>query len=248
MPADIRPKIADLPSNVQRVLIDFVAAAEAAFGDNFKSAVLFGSAAEGRLRPTSDVNLIVVLGAFDRAQADRLREPLRVAHAAVKLEPMFVLQSEIAPAAEAFAVKFADVLRRRRLLTGADPFAGLTVARSAEISQLRQVTLNLALRSREQYLLRSLRPEQAAAMLAESAGPLRSCAAAVLELEGKPAGSAKEALERIAAELGGAFAELPARMTDARIHQTPATAAAAEALFTAGETAVKLHERAMRLH
>jgi predicted nucleotidyltransferase len=39
----------DLPSPVSRVLTDFIAAAQAALGSDLRSAVLFGSAAEGRI-------------------------------------------------------------------------------------------------------------------------------------------------------------------------------------------------------
>src|SRR2546426_6732599 len=71
-----------LPEPVGRVLEDFVEAAKEALGPALRSIVLFGSAAEGQMRPTSDVNVILVLTAFDRARADRLREPLRLAYAA----------------------------------------------------------------------------------------------------------------------------------------------------------------------
>jgi len=63
---------------VQEVLGDFVEAARGAFGPDLRAVVLYGSAAEGRLRATSDVNVILVLGTFDRARAEALREPMRV--------------------------------------------------------------------------------------------------------------------------------------------------------------------------
>lgn len=61
------------------------------------------------MRATSDVNLIAVLTAFDSARIDALREPLRLAHATVRLDVMFLLESEIAAASESFAVKFSDI-------------------------------------------------------------------------------------------------------------------------------------------
>lgn len=247
MSADLSQHLVDLPIHVGRALQDFIAAAQLAFGDRLRSAVLFGSAAEGRLRPTSDVNLILVLTAFERADADRMREPLRLAHAAALVEPMWLLEREIAPATESFAVKFADVLRRRRVLVGPDPFAGVSVSRAAEIARLRQVTLNLTLRWREQYVLRSLREEQARGLLADAAGPLRACAAALLDLEGTPADSARAALEQVCARLGGAFAGLPARLSDARQDRPLAAGEAPDALFTAAELAAALHDRATRL-
>ena len=83
----------DVPPNVRQVLEQFVSAAEIAFANNLRSIVLYGSAAEGRLRPTSDVNLLVVLDAFEAAQAERFSETLRLAQAAVALRPMFLLES-----------------------------------------------------------------------------------------------------------------------------------------------------------
>src|SRR6185295_2756121 len=110
------------------------------------SVVLYGSGAEGQLRPTSDVNVMIVLTEFDRKRVDALREPLRIAHAAIKLTAMFLLESEIAAASESFAVKFSDILRRRRVLVGSDPFQGISITRQAEITRLKQVLFNLQLR------------------------------------------------------------------------------------------------------
>jgi predicted nucleotidyltransferase len=138
----------DLPEDVVRVLDEFVAAARAAFGDDLVSVLLYGSAAEGAVRATSDVNVILVLSSFVPAKADRLRDPLRTAYAAVKLSAMFLLRDEVAAAAQSFAQKFADVLRRRRVLYGEDPFSTISIPREALVARLNQVLLNLTLRMR----------------------------------------------------------------------------------------------------
>ena len=85
----------DLPTQVGRVLTDFVTAAQTAFANDLRAVVLFGSAAEGRLRATSDVNLLIVLSNFHEARAGELRSPLRVAQAAIRLSPMFILEAEL---------------------------------------------------------------------------------------------------------------------------------------------------------
>ena len=54
-----------LPAHVASVLSDFAAQARDVLAGDLVSVVLFGSAAEGRLRATSDVNLILVLRSFD---------------------------------------------------------------------------------------------------------------------------------------------------------------------------------------
>ena len=65
---------------VETILAELVSTASEALGSNLISIVLFGSAAEGRLRANSDVNVLMLLRAFDPAQIDFLREPLRLAH------------------------------------------------------------------------------------------------------------------------------------------------------------------------
>ena len=185
----------DLPREVAATLEDFVAAARRASGENLKSVVLFGSAAEGRLRPTSDVNLILVFGEVRLAELDVMRDSFGFAHSAIALETLFLEESEVALAAEAFAVKFSDIRVRHRLLYGADIFAGVEVGRDALIQRLKQVILNLTLRLRERYALAGAREEQKVRMIAHSSGPVRACAAAILELEGVAASSPKEALQ-----------------------------------------------------
>lgn len=209
---------AGLPDNVQQVLAAFVESMRSAFGGDLISVVLFGSAVEGRLRPMSDVNVLVVLAAFDRAKADRLREPLRTAHAAIRLSAMFLLESELQPATEAFAVKFGDIARRHFILHGRDPFSGATIPRASAIARLKQTLLNLTLRMRETYVMRSLREEQITMAIAQDAGPLRACAATLLELQRSPVGSPKEALEKVAGMLlpEAAAATLMGKITEAR--------------------------------
>lgn len=110
---------------------------------------------------------------------------------------MFIVEAELPSAITAFAEKFSDILRRRRILFGGDPFVGVTIPREVVIARLDQVLLNLVLRLREAYVMRGLREEQLALAVAEAAGPLRSAAATFLELQRKPIQSGKEALENI---------------------------------------------------
>ncbi len=191
-----------LPEEIQRHLDVFVAAAQTAFGDDLAAAVLFGSAADGQVRATSDVNLLLLLKRFTPQTADALRGSLRLAHAAIDLQVMFLLESELTQAADAFAVKFADIIARHRVLLGVDPFASLHTSRDAVLRRLRQVLLNQQVRMRERYMLLSLNEEQLAGAIADAAGPLRSAAASLAQLEGKSAQSGKQALEAFVDQLG----------------------------------------------
>ena len=204
MPSPVVDGTTDLPADVATALTAFVSSATASLNSDLHSIVLFGSAAENRLRPTSDVNVAVVLRAFDAERIAALSETLLAARAAVRLNVMWLLEDEIPHAAEAFAVKFADIVRRRRVLHGRDPFQNVSVPREMAIARLRQVLMNLIMRLRASYAIHSQHEERLAAMVAEAAGPLRASAAEILELEGSPAPAPREALETIARTIPGA--------------------------------------------
>jgi predicted nucleotidyltransferase len=216
-----------------------------------RSIVLYGSAAEGRLRATSDVNVIVVLSAFARDKVDAVRERVRVDYAAIRLSPMFVLGAELAEAETVFAMKFGDVIRRHRVLFGDDPFRDVAIPRAAVVARLRQSLLNLVLRLRELYVLRSLREEQASRVVAEMAGPLRTAAATLLELEGGAAESPKAALEQIARDLpsrgDATWSDILGALSTAREEQSLPPGTGAATLFALIELADALRARAAGL-
>jgi predicted nucleotidyltransferase len=232
----------NLPEHVSEALGLFVDAARAAFGDNLRSLILFGSAAEGKLRATSDVNVLLVMRALDRAQLDALREPIQAAQAAIDLQAMLILESELPAAAEAFANKFEDIRRRHVVLIGDDLVNTLTIPRDALLRRVRQVLLNQTLRLRDAYAEQSLREEQAAAVIADAAGPLRTAAASILELEGHPASDPKSALAMLTAN--SEFANVLPYISEAREQRLLAPGTAGNVLFDIARLAQWMHERA----
>lgn len=203
------------------ILEDFVQEARQAFANDLQAVILFGSAAEGRLRQASDVNLIVYLDKLDAVALDTFRATLRVCHTSIRASVMFLLKEELAEAATLFAVKFNDIKNRHRLLWGNDPFPSLAIDQAALHRRTREVLLNLGIRLRERYALLSLRQEQLFPVIAEAAAPLRSAALALLELQGKAARlSPRDALLRVAQETGsGDFVEAVQALSLAREQQ-----------------------------
>ncbi|MEO5824124.1 MAG: nucleotidyltransferase domain-containing protein [Vicinamibacteraceae bacterium] len=240
--------IADLPTPIGRVLDDFVRDARSELGDTLQSIVLFGSAAENRIRATSDVNVAVVLSAFEGGRVERLRPALERAHAAIRLEILWLLAAEVGPAAEAFAVKFTDILRRHRVLHGPDPFASLVVSRQATIARLRQVLLNQILRLRASYAIDGGREERLALRVADAAGPLRVGAAEILELEGGPALPPRDALARLTEDWAAADrTTVLDAMSAARETRQLEPGQAGAIMLGVVELASFLHRRAARL-
>lgn len=234
-----------LPDDVRRAVDSLVASARASLGEALRAVILYGSAAEGRMRATSDVNLLFVLKSFD-ASVDAFREPFRTAQAAANVSAMFVLEEELPAASQAFAQKFADIERRHVVLYGDDVVAGIDISRDALVRRLRQVLLNLTLRLRGSYVESSLREEQCALTVAEAAAPLRTSAASILELEGRGTLPPKEALETLVRELGR-FGDLMPQLSEAREQRVLPAGRAAQILFDTLQLARALYERAARL-
>jgi predicted nucleotidyltransferase len=240
--------IPDVPPGVRQVLDGLVDSAKRAFGDDLVSVILYGSAAEGRLRATSDVNLLFVLRKFASKNVDDFREAFRFSRAAANITAMFLLESEIKEAADEFAQKFADIQRRHVVLVGSDPFEGLNISREALVGRLQQVLLNLTIRLREMYVDRSLREEQCAVTVAEAAAPLRTSAAAILELEGKGAVAPKEALQAIVQQLNDPrFTELLPHLSQAREERVLPRGKAAAYFFATLDLASALYRRSLAL-
>jgi predicted nucleotidyltransferase len=238
---------ADLPETVHTTLDTVCSVARQALGDSLHAIVLYGSAAEGRLRRTSDVNVLFVLASFDPHAIDALHEPLQTAAAAIALRPMFILKDEIPAAAAAFAVKFDDIARRRRILYGADPFTNLSVPRERLVARLQQVLLNLTLRLRARYAVRSDFDDQVVAAVADAAGPLRASAAALLALEGQRASAPKAALEAFVRSLNDpALTEAVARISEAREQRTLPPGVATPTLAALVRIADAMKTRALR--
>jgi predicted nucleotidyltransferase len=235
-----------LPAPIASMLVAFLDAARRSLASDLVSVVLFGSAAENKLGPASDVNLLMVLRTFVPDRIGQIRDVLLTAEAAIKLRVLFLLEDELPDAAEFFAQKFADILRRHRTIYGKDVLAPLKVSRPAEIFRLRQILCNLILRLREAFVARGHRPEQVARILADTWGPLCAASATLLELEGTPNPDSIAALETVASSFGPQSRNAAAELLAA--HGGNALGAATEgALFQVLELAMHMSKRAARL-
>lgn len=239
---------AELPENVRRVLANFLASAQQALGDDLVSAVLFGSAAEGALRKSSDVNLLLVLRRYDPANAEKLRNPLAMSEAAILLRVMFLSESEIGSACQAFAQKFSDILRRRVVLLGPDLFAAVSIPRAAQVWRLRQVLLNLLLRLRDVHAGCESGSRTTLQMLAESTGALRTSAALLLALEGRGAPKPKAALLQLAEQSApGKYGVALGKLSQLRESGSLPEADARATTIAMMELAAAMHARAEAL-
>jgi predicted nucleotidyltransferase len=189
----------DLPRPAAQVLEELVTALVATAADQLDSVILFGSGAEGRLRATSDLNLLVIAGGLTLEKLDALRQAFLTGRSAAGLTVMFVEKTELPRAMEAFAVKFTDIKARHRVLYGSSPLESVEITREATIRRVRQVLLNLTLRLREQYVIDGEHEERLARIVADVTGPVRACAATLIALKAGRTLAPKAALEELVA-------------------------------------------------
>jgi predicted nucleotidyltransferase len=205
-----------LPSEVRTWLAEVSTTLIDSLGSDLRSLIVFGSAAEGRMRASSDVNLLVLLRRFDAAKIDGARGLLHTAAAAIELHPMFLLEKEIQLAAESFAEKFDDMANRHYVIFGVDPFEALSIPRPVLVRRVRQILLNQTLRLRANYAAGPTNEEGLAGIIADSAAPLRRSANAIVEFRGGSADSPKAALQAVATELGDHWIENLGQISRAR--------------------------------
>jgi hypothetical protein len=87
-----------------------------------------------------------------------------------------------------------------------------------------------------------------AGIVAQMAGPIRACAASLLELEGEAPGSPKEALRRFTESLGEpGWGEILAQLSQARETRVLPPGVAGETVLRLIELTQRLRERARRL-
>ena len=204
-------------ANLESGLTQLVESAANCLKEDLVSVALFGSAAEDRLRLHSDVNVLFVLERFSQTAVDGFREALRFAMASLNAQAMFLLRSELPAVTTLFAVKFNDIRVRHRVLYGPDVLSDLVIDERDLRRRLREELLNLTIRLRERYAVISLREEQLVSVIANSAGPLRASAAALMRLKGQDVSSPRDALEQLANQTGNtAYVQAVQTMSVAR--------------------------------
>jgi predicted nucleotidyltransferase len=141
----------------------------AALGERLSSVVLYGSAARGDFqRKTSDFNLLIVLRDLEPATLEALAGP--VAHWERRRQPAPRLFSPevIADAADVFPIEFLDILQKRLVLHGPDPFASLEVHRDLLRLQCERELREKMMRLREGYVEAHGKPRELRRLLTDS--------------------------------------------------------------------------------
>lgn len=103
-------------------LDDLSAQLSQAHGDQLVAVVLYGSAARGEHRgDTSDHNVLVIVRRLTPAALRASATAAHAWHAAGNPPPLILTEAEWRSSRDIFAIEYADILEKHRVLTGAFP-------------------------------------------------------------------------------------------------------------------------------
>ena len=185
-------------------LDELVSQLRAAFGDVLHSVVLFGSAAAGEHIPKrSDYNVLVIARSLP---AEKLRAAASVASAwsaSGSPAPMTLTLDEWRGSSDIFAMEYADILDRHKVLYGDPPFDGVAVSRGDLRLQVEREAMGKLLQFRQGVLAAGNDGKKQLVLLEASLSPLMVVFRGVSRLGGDSPSADNEVLAgSIAAKAG----------------------------------------------
>ena len=167
-------------------LDELVAQLRAAYGDALRSVILYGSAAGGEHIPKrSDYNVLVVV---DSLPAERLRAGAAVGAAWTESgspPPLTLTSAEWRGSSDIFAMEYADILERHKVLHGTPPFDGIDVARRDLRLQVEREARGKLLQFRQGVLAAGNDQRKQLALLEASLSTMMTIFRAVVRLAGQ---------------------------------------------------------------
>jgi hypothetical protein len=166
-------------------LDELVTQLRGAYGAALRSVVLYGSAAAGEhVASKSDFNVLIVV---DHVPLDRLKELSAVTRAwrdAGNHPPMIFTEREWRASSDIFAMEYADILERNRVLYGEAPFDGIAVDRADLRLQVEREAMGVLLRLRGAVLVAGTDSGEQIKLMVASLSTLMIVFRAILRLSG----------------------------------------------------------------
>jgi hypothetical protein len=183
-------------------LDDLVGQLKNAYGPTLRSVVLYGSAVAGEhIEKKSDYNILIVLDAVPLDRLAAVGAALRAWGESGNPPPMMFTAAEWKSSADVFPMEYADILERHRVLYGADPCEGITVAPSDLRLQVEQQALGKLLHLRRGAMAAGVDEKAELVLLEASLSTLMVVFRGVLRLHGEvPPQDYAELSRRVAAK------------------------------------------------
>jgi predicted nucleotidyltransferase len=183
------------------------------------AAVLYGSAARGdHVHGRSDVNVLLILDDVSPAGLRRVGPALDAWRRSGHPAPLLLSRREWVRSADAFPIEIADILAAHRLLRGADPTSGITVAAADLRRALERDLASGLMRLRQAWALHSGDPKALGAVAQEAAGSVVALLRGLLALAGREVPPTSDEVVRAGASVAGSSPVALAAVVAAR-HQ-----------------------------
>ena len=178
-----------------------VARLREAYGDALRSVVVYGDAADGAV--TDELPLLVIADALPVDALDRAASATREWIAAGHPAPLTLTLAEWRSSADVFAIEYADVIERHRVLYGILPLDGIAVQPADVRRELEEQVLGKLLKLRRGVMEAGGDAGRERDLLAMSVGTFVALFRAVLRLHGeRPPADPAAVCERTGARAG----------------------------------------------
>ncbi|MFN2398417.1 MAG: hypothetical protein ABR543_07215 [Gemmatimonadaceae bacterium] len=176
----------------------------AAYGSGLQAVVLYGSAAAGEHIPKkSDYNVLVIVDKLDLESLGREAAIARAWAEGGNPPPLTLTLDEWRRSADIFAMEYADILERHRVLHGTLPFDGITVNRGALRHELEHEAMGKLLALRQGILAAGGDRKRLIELLSASLSTFMVLFRATLRLSGEKPPSDYEVLSGRVSDLTG---------------------------------------------
>lgn len=157
----------------------------AAYGGELRSIVLYGSAAAGEHIPKrSDYNVLVLVDVLSLERLNAVAAVARAWSEGGNPAPMTLTTREWRSSADIFAMEYADILERHKILYGESPFDGIRVDPHDLRLQLEHEAMGKLLKLRQGVLASGGDGPRQLELLAASLSTIMVIFRAVIRLEG----------------------------------------------------------------
>jgi hypothetical protein len=189
-------------------LDELVAQLKAAYGQDLRSIVLYGSAAAGEhIAKRSDYNVLVLVESLDAAKLTGASAASRAWSDAGNPAPLTLTTSEWRGSSDIFPMEYADILERHKVLYGEAPFEGIRVDKTDLRLQLEQEAMGKLIKLRQGTLASGNDGGRQVELLAASASAIMIIFRAFLRLQGAVAPKDNAALAQEVASMAAFDAE-----------------------------------------
>ncbi len=187
----------------EKQINEFINRLRAACGENLRSVILYGSAADGEFHPDfSNINLLCVLRESSFAALTAMAPAVGWWTRQKHREPLVLTGEELQSSTDVFSIELLDMQHRHRVLFGDDVLSGLSIPMHLHRAQLEYELREKLILLRERLLLAANNKKQLWELMLGSLSTFTTLFRhALIALGGTPPKTKREVIQALAARI-----------------------------------------------